>query len=131
MLLLLMACQVGPPEPTEPGSLALTYSWEGFDTYPESCAGAWAESVWVELVGENETSDQAYPCDNNGEVFIDRLTPGEWTVTLRTVQDIETADRGWNLSEPVDFTVVSEETTDLDVAIVCYDDGVEDRCSGL
>ena len=50
---------------------------------------------------------------------------------LRTVEDIETADRGWNLSEPVDFTVISGETTDLDVPIVCYDDGVEDRCSGL
>ncbi len=129
LLLLLVAC-TGETEPSEPGNLLISYIWEGFDSYPENCGGAWAESVWVEIESEVEYSDLAFPCDNQ-PIAVERVNPGDWTVILRTVQDIETADRGWNLSDPVSFSLASAESLDLEIALVCYDDGVEDRCSGL
>ncbi len=130
LLLLLVACN-GPTEPSLPGDLILTYTWEGFDQIPENCAGAWAETVWVELETELEYSDIAQPCDN-AAITIEALQAGDWTVTLRTNLDIEASENGWNTSEPVPFTIDgSGDTVELSVPIVCYADGVEGRCSGL
>ena len=127
LVVLLVACN-GPTEPSLPSDLVLTYTWEGFDQPPENCAGAWAETVWVELETELEYSDIAQP----DAITIPDLQAGDWTVTLRTTEDIETSENGWNISEPVAFTVDgSGDDVSLSVPIVCYADGVEGRCSGL
>ena len=131
VLVLLVGCN-GGPTPNDPGTLHVTPIWEGFDTYPASCAGAWAESIWVELESaEGDYSDQAFPCDNSEVITLELIAVGDWTVTLRTNDDPETSENGWNISEPTAFSMTSGGTVDLDVGIVCHDDGVEDRCSGL
>lgn len=120
-LLTLCACEGGGTDSQEEeGSASLSISATFADYVPEAtgCQSAYAESLWIDLeAASGEASVLAQPCDDRAVVLED-LSPGEWVLQVRTVQDPETHTGIWGTSEATAITLVDGENS-ADVVVAC------------
>lgn len=119
-LLTLCACEGGGTDSGEEGSASLSISATFSDYVPEAtgCQTAYAESLWIDLeAASGEASVLAQPCDDRAVVLED-LSPGEWVLQVRTVQDPETHTGIWGTSEATAITLVDGENS-ADVVVAC------------
>jgi hypothetical protein len=119
-LLTLCACEGGGVDSGEEGSASLSITASFSDYVPEAtdCQTAYAESLWIDLESASgEASVLAQPCDDTTVVLPD-LSPGEWVLQVRTVQD-PTAHTGiWGTSPATAITLVDGENS-ADVVVAC------------
>ena len=112
-------------------SLEIQYSFVGFYAPTGTCEEAWVEQLWVDLTLDGVAQPQlVFPCDDT-PILLDAVTPGEWTVTLASVTDIEAWDQPYSASDPVSAAV--DDTTPnpaVAVELSCFENGWDDGCGG-
>lgn len=108
----------------EPATVTLTYAWQGFENMAaDDCGSAWVDTLYVELEhAEGDYNLRQVACDND-PIEIPTLRSGAWMIELRTVQYTDQATASYGQSELVDVNLPGGETTELDVAIVCEENG--------
>lgn len=119
-MLTLCACEGGGTDSEAEGSASLSISATFSDYVPEAtgCQTAYAESLWIDLeAASGEASVLAQPCDDRA-VLLEDLSPGEWVLQVRTVQDPETHTGIWGTSPATSITLVDGENS-ADVVVAC------------
>lgn len=122
----LSACTKGNADTAseQPATLALSYVWTGFDNLPdETCGSAWVDTLYVEFEHvDGDYNLRQVACDND-PIDIPDLRSGVWTLELRTVQYVDQAAASFGQSEVVDIDLPGGEVTELEVGIVCQENG--------
>lgn len=122
-LLSLCACEGGGTDDSvAEGSASLSITATFSDYIPEAtgCQTAYAESLWVDLeAASGEASVLAQPCDDAPVVLTD-LSPGEWVLEVRTVQDPAAHTGIWGTSPATSITLEEGENS-VDVVVACQD----------
>lgn len=120
-VLSLCACEGGGVDSEEEqgiASLSITATFSDYLPQATGCQTAYAESLWIDLESASgEASVLAQPCDD-AAVVLENLSPGEWVLQVRTVQDPETHTGIWGTSPATSITLVDGENT-ADVVVAC------------
>ena len=125
-LVALTACAGGGDTDADdlPATLAVTYSWSGFDNMVEdNCAGAWADTIYVEMEHpEGDYNLRQQGCDNS-VIEIPELRTGDWIVLVRTTQFEDTAPASYGTTDVLDVTLGSDEYVEIEAVIECVENG--------